>query len=174
LTTMLATRNFSSKNLLGSKKTTDAKENSDSSTMDETDDTRNRKAEIIKLTEMLLGAITSGNYEEYCRLCDPALTCFEPEARGHLVEGMEFHKFYFDNVLSNQNRSINTTVVNPHVHLLGEDSAAIAYNRLTQFVDKSGQPQTMQCEETRIWQRKDIGWVVVHLHRSGGVSAPTS
>ena len=33
----------------------------------------------------------------FSRMCDPALTCFEPEARGHLVEGMEFHKFYFDN-----------------------------------------------------------------------------
>ena len=28
---------------------------------------------------------------------DPRLTAFEPEARGNLVEGLEFHKFYFDN-----------------------------------------------------------------------------
>lgn len=31
------------------------------------------------------------------RLCDKNLTCFEPEAKSHLVEGLEFHKFYFDN-----------------------------------------------------------------------------
>jgi len=31
------------------------------------------------------------------RLSDPNLTCFEPEALGNLVEGLEFHKFYFDN-----------------------------------------------------------------------------
>ena len=31
------------------------------------------------------------------RLCDPHLTAFEPEALGNLVEGLEFHKFYFDN-----------------------------------------------------------------------------
>lgn len=34
---------------------------------------------------------------QYRRLCDPHLTAFEPEAIGNLVEGLEFHKFYFDN-----------------------------------------------------------------------------
>lgn len=30
------------------------------------------------------------------KICDPQLTAFEPEALGNLVEGMDFHKFYFD------------------------------------------------------------------------------
>lgn len=34
----------------------------------------------------------------FCRkICDPGLTSFEPEALGNLVEGMDFHKFYFEN-----------------------------------------------------------------------------
>ena len=33
-----------------------------------------------------------------CRsLCAPDLTCFEPEAHGHMLKGMEFHKLYMDN-----------------------------------------------------------------------------
>lgn len=33
-----------------------------------------------------------------CRkICDPHLTAFEPESMGNLVEGMDFHKFYFEN-----------------------------------------------------------------------------
>lgn len=35
----------------------------------------------------------------YCfrKICDPGLTSFEPEALGNLVEGMDFHRFYFEN-----------------------------------------------------------------------------
>jgi Calcium/calmodulin dependent protein kinase II association domain len=31
------------------------------------------------------------------KICDPHLTAFEPESMGNLVEGMDFHKFYFEN-----------------------------------------------------------------------------
>ena len=31
------------------------------------------------------------------KLVDPHVTAFEPVSRGNLVEGLEFHKFYFDN-----------------------------------------------------------------------------
>lgn len=31
------------------------------------------------------------------KICDPHLTAFEPEALGNLVEGIDFHKFYFEN-----------------------------------------------------------------------------
>ena len=33
----------------------------------------------------------------YSKFVDPQLTCFEPEACGYLIEGIDFHKFYFDN-----------------------------------------------------------------------------
>ncbi|KAJ0067011.1 hypothetical protein NL108_006250, partial [Boleophthalmus pectinirostris] len=56
-----------------------------------------RKQEIIKMTEQLIEAINNGDFEAYTRICDPGLTSFEPEALGNLVEGMDFHKFYFEN-----------------------------------------------------------------------------
>uniref|UniRef100_A0A3B4V857 calcium/calmodulin-dependent protein kinase n=2 Tax=Seriola TaxID=8160 RepID=A0A3B4V857_SERDU len=143
LTTMLVSRNFSA-----------------------------RKQEIIKMTEQLIEAINNGDFEAYTRICDPGLTSFEPEALGNLVEGMDFHKFYFENLLSKNSKPVHTTILNPHVHLIGEDAACIAYIRLTQYIDSQGRPRSCQSEETRVWHRRDAKWLNVHFHCSGAPAAP--
>ncbi|XP_077377858.1 calcium/calmodulin-dependent protein kinase (CaM kinase) II beta 1 isoform X6 [Festucalex cinctus] len=149
------------------------KESSDSSnTTVEDEDVKARKQEIIKITEQLIEAINNGDFEAYAKICDPGLTSFEPEALGNLVEGMDFHRFYFDNLLSKNNKPIHTTILNPHVHLIGEDAACIAYIRLTQFVDGQGRPQSSQSEETRVWHRRDAKWQNIHFHCSGAPAAP--
>ncbi|XP_036358797.1 calcium/calmodulin-dependent protein kinase type II delta chain isoform X33 [Octopus sinensis] len=250
LTTMLATRNFSSRSLVA-KKNDGIKESTDSSATLEDEDTKSkmdsetkkgnlmhddkstgtmcmaslvnmstsskdgptccRKQEIIKLTEQLIAAITSSDFEGYTRFVDPHVTSFEPEALGNLIVGMDFHKFYFDHakychrdtiskndgileyciprtptiveqgkfpadnpVLSKNSKTLNTTILNPHVHLLGDDAACIAYVRLTQYIDRDGVPITVQSEETRVWQRKDGKWQNVHFHRSGSLQAVSS
>ncbi|XP_063707400.1 calcium/calmodulin-dependent protein kinase type II alpha chain isoform X5 [Culicoides brevitarsis] len=205
LTTMLATRNFSSKSMIAKKGDgSQVKESTDSSTTIEDDDvckgkgvvdrsstviakdpedirivcppskqcstnSQNsaRRQEIIKMTENVIEAINNGDFDAYTKLVDPHLTAFEPEALGNLVEGMDFHKFYFENsVLGKNCKAINTTILNPHVHLLGDDAACIAYVRLTQYIDKQGQAHTEQREETRVWHKRDSKWQLVHLHRS--------
>ncbi|XP_076374385.1 calcium/calmodulin-dependent protein kinase II isoform X19 [Megalopta genalis] len=211
LTTMLATRNFSSRSTKkgdGSQ----VKESTDSSTTIEDDDVKEdkkggvdrsstviakepeeirivcpiktcsqlstnsqcsaRRQEIIKMTEQLIESINTGDFEAYTKICDPHLTAFEPEALGNLVEGMDFHKFYFDNVLGKNCKAVNTTILNPHVHLLGEDAACIAYVRLTQYMDKQGVAHTQQSEESRVWHKRDNKWQNVHFHRSA-VTGPS-
>ncbi|XP_034026728.1 calcium/calmodulin-dependent protein kinase (CaM kinase) II beta 1 isoform X11 [Thalassophryne amazonica] len=149
------------------------KESSDSSnTTVEDDDVKARKQEIIKITEQLIEAINNGDFEAYAKICDPGLTSFEPEALGNLVEGMDFHRFYFENLLAKNSKPIHTTILNPHVHLIGEDAACIAYIRLTQFVDSQGRPRSSQSEETRVWHRRDSKWQNIHFHCSGAPAAP--
>ncbi|XP_059489097.1 calcium/calmodulin-dependent protein kinase type II alpha chain isoform X7 [Neocloeon triangulifer] len=134
-----------------------------------------RKQEIIKMTEQLIEAINNSDFEAYTKICDPHLTAFEPEALGNLVEGMDFHKFFFENgicLLSKNFKAINTTILNPHVHLIGDDGACIAYVRLTQYIDRQGQAHTQQSEETRVWHKRDGKWQNVHFHRSACGSSP--
>ncbi|XP_046753347.1 calcium/calmodulin-dependent protein kinase type II alpha chain isoform X17 [Diprion similis] len=200
LTTMLATRNFSSKYDTQGRNTitkkgdgSQVKESTDSSTTIEDDDVKEirivcpiktcsqlstnsqcsaRRQEIIKMTEQLIESINTGDFEAYTKICDPHLTAFEPEALGNLVEGMDFHKFYFDNVLAKNCKAVNTTILNPHVHLLGEDAACIAYVRLTQYMDKQGVAHTHQSEESRVWHKRDNKWQNVHFHRSAVTGSP--
>uniref|UniRef100_A0A914DPM6 Calcium/calmodulin-dependent protein kinase II association-domain domain-containing protein n=1 Tax=Acrobeloides nanus TaxID=290746 RepID=A0A914DPM6_9BILA len=143
-------------------------------------DPKTQKQEIVRVTQQLLDAISCKDFEAYSRLCDPAMTCFEPETLGNLIEGMDFHKFYFDNAqpsASTQHRrhQIHTTLLNPNVHLMGDEGACIAYVRLTQYMDKHGEARTRQAQETRVWQKRNgRGWVCVHVHRSGEPSTSCS
>ncbi|XP_063076752.1 calcium/calmodulin-dependent protein kinase (CaM kinase) II gamma 1 isoform X5 [Engraulis encrasicolus] len=151
------------------------KGSSESCNTNEEEDMKGRKArkqEIIKMTEQLIEAMNNGDFDAYTRICDPGLTSFEPEALGNLVEGMDFHKFYFENLLSKNNKPVHTTILNPHVHLIGEDAACIAYIRLTQYMDGQGRPRSCQSEETRVWHRRDAKWLNVHFHCSGAPAAP--
>ncbi|XP_017877725.1 calcium/calmodulin-dependent protein kinase type II alpha chain isoform X18 [Ceratina calcarata] len=213
LTTILATRNFSSRSIITKKGDgSQVKESTDSSTTIEDDDPKEdkrggvdrsctviakepeeirivcpintciqittnsqcsaRRLEIIKMTEQLIESVNTGDFEAYTKICDPHLTAFEPEALGNLVEGMDFHKFYFDNAVLGKNcKAVNTTILNPHVHLLGEDAACIAYVRLTQYMDKQGVAHTHQSEESRVWHKKDNKWQNVHFHRSAATGS---
>jgi calcium/calmodulin-dependent protein kinase (CaM kinase) II len=119
--------------------------------------------ELLDLNEQLLDSIAEGDWETYQKLCDPTLTAFEPESRGSLAEGMDFHRFYFDR--GGIRGGYNITVCSPHVRLMG-DVAVISYVRLLQMSDDAGKPATYRSEETRIWQRQDALWRHVHFHRS--------
>nr|AXS78247.1 Calcium/calmodulin-dependent protein kinase type II [Anisakis simplex] len=131
-----------------------------------------QKQEIVRVTQQLLDAISCKDYESYSKLCDPSMTCFEPEALGNLIEGMDFHKFYFDNNTAVRGPKIHTTLLNPNVHLMGDEGACIAYIRLTQFIDRNGEARSRQAQETRVWQKRNgRGWVCIHLHRTGAPSS---
>jgi calcium/calmodulin-dependent protein kinase (CaM kinase) II len=119
--------------------------------------------ELLELNRKLLESIASGDWQTYETLCDPTLSAFEPEGRGHLIEGLGFHRFYFD--LGSPVGARATTMSSANVRLMG-DVAVVAYVRLVQSLDDSGAPVTSHVEETRVWQRQQGRWRHVHFHRS--------
>lgn len=131
---------------------------------------------LVKLTQQLLDCIVAGDYATYVRLCDDSLSCFEPEARGHIVLGLDFHKYYFDlkhraaNATASGSASapFQTTMASPHVRLLGDSVAVVSYIRLIQRLDAAQHPQTTASEETRVWHKSPVTkeWKLVHFHRS--------
>ena len=121
------------------------------------------EAELLDLTRQLLDSIAAGDWATYEQLCDPTLSAFEPEGRGHLVEGLEFHRYYFE--LGPAENPPKTTISSPRVRLMG-DGAVVSYVRLVQSIGDDGAPVTSAFEETRVWQLQDGLWRHVHFHRS--------
>ena len=119
--------------------------------------------ELLRLTERLLDSIATADWATYEELCDPSLGAFEPEGRGHLIEGMDFHRFYFD--LGPAAGPRHTTLSSPAVRLMG-DVAVVTYVRLIQSAGATGGPTTSHYEETRVWQKQQGRWHHVHFHRS--------
>src|ERR1700722_6958170 len=103
--------------------------------------------DLLKLTQRLLDSIAGADWATYQELCDPSLTAVEPEARGILVEGLAFHKFYFD--LGGIRGPHHTTISAPHVRVLG-DTAVVAYVRHVQRLGPDGLATTVSSSETRI------------------------
>ena len=125
--------------------------------------TQSTSAELIQLNQRLLESIAAGDWETYASLCDPTLSAIEPESFGQVVEGMAFHRFYFD--LGKAEGPHNTTICSPHVRVLG-DVGIVSCVRLVQRLDADGNPVVRRSEETRVWQKGSGGWKHVHFHRS--------
>lgn len=134
---------------------------------------------LLSVNQRLLDAIMEGDWATYAELCDETISCFEPESKGHLVEGLPFHHFYFalsENSSGDETNEllrgpetepamIQVTMASPHVRLMNE-AAVISYVRLVQTLDETGSPITKSCQETRVWQLIDNQWKHVHFHRS--------
>ena len=118
---------------------------------------------LTRITKQLLDAIDTGDWKTYQQMCDPTLSAFEPEATGHMVEGMEFHETYFANPANSAARK--SSIRSPHLRLLG-DTAVVSYVRLMQSISADGQHSTSSFEETRVWQQIEGDWKHVHFHRS--------
>ena len=123
------------------------------------------ESEILQLTRRLIDAIINVDWQAYADLCAEDLTSYEPEAQQHLVQGMGFHKHYFEMADRSPYTGVTTTLSSPHVRMMG-DAAVIAYTRLTQRVGADGKSTTSATQETRVWQRIDGQWKHVHFHRS--------
>lgn len=136
---------------------------------DPTDASADEK-EIIDLTARLIAVIGAKDVKEYFKMCSEDVTCIEPETCGQLVTGLEFHKFFLDTMPTYS--SLQQSVHNPKVHMLGDGSACIAYQRIMQCCEKGKPPKVMCFPETRVWNKVGNDWKCVHIHRSAAIHWP--
>ena len=126
-----------------------------------------RDLEILAVNQAMLESVAKGDWETYSQVCSDDVSCFEAESEGHLVEGLPFHRYYFD--LPSEGTAspspVTVTMARPHLRWLNDDAVVVSYTRLTQKLHNEA-PITATCCETRVWQRIDQAWRQVHVHRS--------
>lgn len=118
---------------------------------------------VLGLNQKLLDAVVQLDWKTYESLCSPSLTCFETESRGELVQGLQFHKFYYPPANTASAAIKQVTMASPHIRIIGDSCVILSYVRLIQTL---GNPDTARVEETRIWEKVDGSWLHVHFHRS--------
>lgn len=129
-----------------------------------------RSKEVLDANQKLLDSIERRDYATYISLMDKDCTCFEPEAHGVMLEGLDFHKFFFMGSENPQART-NSTIIDPRVRMLGTTGAVVCYTRLLQYDPGNGSVSTKRFDETRVWQCTQLGpetykWSCVHIHKS--------
>ena len=118
------------------------------------------KADLLHANERLLDAVSNGDWASYASLSDDDLSAIEPETRGHIVQGLKFHKHFF--ALPREAPIPSQSVIsNPVVRMLGRNHGLVAYTRLVQKGDA-----VTTVEETRLWERNDVSgqWKNIHFH----------
>lgn len=126
-----------------------------------------RDQEILAINQAMLESVVRGDWESYALFCSHDLSCFEAETDGVLVEGLAFHRFYFEipAVPGSSSSPVQVSMARPHLRWLHNNAVVLSYTRLTQRISH-GEPVTSRCTETRIWQRLAERWQQVHVHRS--------
>src|SRR5258708_17516902 len=102
--------------------------------------------ELLALNQRLLESILAADWATYEELCDASLSAFEPEGRGQWIEGLTFHRFYFDR--GGATGPWHVTMASPHVRVIG-DAAVVSYVRLVQKLDAAGSPMTVATEDRK-------------------------
>eukprot|EP00455_Lapot_gusevi_P055799 TRINITY_DN9124_c0_g1_i2.p1 TRINITY_DN9124_c0_g1~~TRINITY_DN9124_c0_g1_i2.p1 ORF type:complete len:433 (+),score=94.99 TRINITY_DN9124_c0_g1_i2:77-1375(+) len=109
----------------------------------------------------LLTAQQQRDWETVQALSDPALTAFVPQAKGHLVSGLDFHQQQNQVAAASGVSPLGYSLVSPQLRVVADIGVA-NYVLLNTLSDGSIQ----QIAETRVFQRKNGIWVQIHLHRS--------
>ena len=117
---------------------------------------------IFNLLNELLKIIKSGDVEGYKKMVDKNLTCIEPETGGNLVRGLPFHIFLLEKTIRND---FHFEIVNPVIKIVG-DMCYISYT-LSNIIMDDTKPKFSQFQETRIFEKMENEWKMIHFHRSG-------
>jgi ketosteroid isomerase-like protein len=134
--------------------------------------------EILALLDRHLASIWAGDLQTYRATTAPDVTFFEWYISTQRIDGLDFHlretAAMAEAAAARRSRGehyeIQHEVLAPKVQRYG-DIAILTYTLLMRYLSDTGVRHT-EHNETRVFQRREGGWQLVHCHKSPMWPAP--
>lgn len=122
------------------------------------------EAEIWTFVQGHLGSIFSGDWETYKATTADDLSLYEYWIVPHRQDGLEFHQFMIENQWAGESRAQRFDLFEKRCQQYG-DTAIVTYTFMLTQAQKEGIRHRYH-NETRVLDKRDGEWKVVHVHES--------
>ncbi len=134
--------------------------------------------ELLEVLDRHLRSIWTCDLDTYAATTAPDVTFYEWYISTQRIDGLDFHlrelaamaKAAGSSRAAGQGRQIEHEVLAPHVQVYG-DVAILTFTLLMRYTSAQGVTHTQQ-NETRVFQRREAGWQLIHCHKSPMWPAP--
>jgi ketosteroid isomerase-like protein len=134
--------------------------------------------ELLAVLDAHLKSIWTGDLETYRATTAEDVTFFEWYISTQRIDGLDFHlretaanfRAAQDCRSAGQRYEIEHEVLQPKIQVYG-DVAIITFTLLMRYTTAEGVRHT-EHNETRVFQRRPVGWQLVHCHKSPMWPAP--
>ena len=121
--------------------------------------------EVVSVTQQLMFAMDSNDWNAFALLCDNDMTSYLPEFPGQRLHGLDTHRFTLEH--RDKPLAMQSSMQAPHVRIHSSDSACISLTRIMQWKDQgTGGCGSASFSETLLWHRRQSSgnWICSHYH----------
>lgn len=126
--------------------------------------------EIWDFLDRHLHGVFERNIETYRATTSVDLSLYEWFVAPHRQDGLDFHYFMIEHGWAGTENDYRFDLLEPRLQLYG-DAAVISYTFMLSIATPDGIRHQLH-NESRVLIRDEVGWRVVHVHKSPAWKAP--
>jgi ketosteroid isomerase-like protein len=119
---------------------------------------------VMDAVERLLAVVARCDAETYRKLVAEDVSSFEFDIAPFRIDTLDFHMHLLKQNAQTGAPAPRIDILTPRVQVFG--NVAIASYTLLKTVQVDGKSEFRSCNESRVFEKRDGTWVMVHFHRS--------
>ena len=119
---------------------------------------------VMDAVERLVSVVARCDADAYRKLVADDVSSFEFDIAPYRIDTLEFHLHLLKQSAQLPTPAPRIDILTPRVRVLG--NVAIASYTLLKTVQADGKSVFRSCNESRVFEKREGTWVMVHFHRS--------